>query len=187
MHAIPGILLVALLGLSTSAFAAGGNVVASIGARYLDRNEWGPVEDQGQIGVLADLRIGPGPFYLAGGIQISGRERSVSGGSDTGSVVDFSLGMKFMPARGQVRPYVGAGIASVGAAYEVENDYGPDDDDNDGSLGYYYGIGVLVRFGQFNVGADVRRIAGTDLELFGRSTDADSTVVSALFGWNWGE
>lgn len=176
----------ALLCFGISAFAASGNVVASAGARYLDPDAWSPVEDQGQIGVLADYQIVPGPLYLTAGVQVSGKEEDESNGDLTASVIDFSLGAKFMPTFGQVRPYVGAGIASVGAAYEFESDFGPDEDDDDGSLGYYYGAGVLVHIGRFNVGADVRRIAGTDLELGGAS-NADSTVVSALFGWGWGE
>ncbi|MFA5941935.1 MAG: outer membrane beta-barrel protein [Sinimarinibacterium sp.] len=177
----------ALFCFGTSVFAASGNVVASAGARYLDKDEWSPVEDQGQIGVLADFQIGQGPLYVTAGVQISGKEEDESDGDLTASVIDFSLGAKFMPTFGQVRPYVGAGIASVGAAYEFESDFGPDEDDDDGSLGYYYGAGVLVRIGRFDIGADVRRIDGTDLELGGFDTNADSTVVSALFGWGWGE
>lgn len=189
MHYAHKLVLAALLSASSgTALAAGsGNVVGSLGLRYLDKDEWSPVEDQGQFGVLADFRIGPGPFYIAAGIQGSGNTEDEPGGEVSGSVVDLSLGMKYMPTVGQVRPYVGAGIASVGAAIEIDPDGGPDEDDDDGSIGYYFGAGVLVRFGQFSVGADVRRIAGTDLELFGVDTQADSTVVSALFGWGWGD
>lgn len=176
-----------LLCLGTSAMAATGNVVASAGVRYLDKDEWSPVEDQGQVGVLADFRIGQGPLYVTAGVQVSGKEEDESDGELTASVVDFSLGAKLMPTFGNVSPYIGAGVASVGAAYEFEDDFGPDEDDDDASLGFYYGAGLLVRIGHFSVGADVRRIDGTDLELGGVDTNADSTVLSALFGWGWGE
>lgn len=169
-----------------STFAAGGNVVHTLGMRLLNDDRWAPVEDQGQLGVLLDFQIAHSPFYVAAGLQHSSRQETEFGDELTASVADASLGAKFMPTLGHIRPYFGIGLASVSAAYEVESSSG-DQDDNDGSLAYYYGAGLLVRFGHFDFGADVRHIAGTDLELFGDDINADSTVISTLFGWGWGQ
>lgn len=128
------------------------------------------------------------PLYVTAGLQVSADDDEVAPGVDaTVAVVDLSTGIKFMPASGVLRPYAGIGIASVGVSVEAEDQVsGADEDDSDQSFGVYFGGGAILRIGShFNLGADLRWIRSTDLELFDTKTDADSFVASVLIGYGW--
>lgn len=172
--------------LLSSAAYAGGNVNGTIGSRSLDEDEWEPLDRQPTIGVLADFQIGQTPLYIATGFQVSADDDEVAPGVDaTAAVVDLSAGLKLMSTQGVLRPYVGLGIASVGVAVELDG-AGVDEDDDDQSFGAYFGGGAILRIGRhFNLGADLRWIRGTDIELFEAETDADSFVASVLIGYGW--
>lgn len=178
------------LGFAGAAQAWSGNVNASIGSRSLDGDLWDAAEldRQPTVGVLADFRIADLPLHVAVGLQVSAEEEDEGPSEVVGAIADLSVGLKFMPASGVFRPYIGAGFASVGASMEVDDDLLSDDDDDDQSFGYYFGAGAIFRVTRhFNVGADARWIRGTEIELFGFETDADSVVVTVLAGFGWGE
>lgn len=176
----------ALLLLSTAGAAqAGGNVVASVGMRSLGYEAWemADIDQQPLLGVLADFQISDLPLHVAIGAQVSAKESDETGSDVTGSVADFSVGLKVMPGSGLFRPYIGAGVASVGVA--IETDW---DDDDEQSFGYYGGVGTLLRMGaHFTLGLDLRWVGGTDGELLGEDGDADSFIASVLVGYGWGK
>lgn len=170
----------ALLGTPDLAHADG-SVVGALGVRSLDEDLWDNLDRQVAIGVAADFGIGQLPLYFATALNVS-----FDDGGDfdsSAAVADLSLGLKIMPTEGSIRPYFGAGIASVGAA--IDTDFGDDDDQ---SFGYYVGGGTLFRIGgHFTLGLDVRYTGGTDIELFGFEGDADSLTALALIGFSWGD
>jgi hypothetical protein len=178
----------ALLALASGAAWAGGNITASVGLRMMDEDVWAPVEDQGVIGFLADLSFGPSPVHLAAGVQVSSSEEEddPSGIEFAGSTVEWSIGLKFMPQTGLVRPFVGGGAVTTRAEFEGEQGGTTISDDDSGS-GWYAEAGLLFRFaGHFDAGFNVRHVGGTDVMLFNTPGDADGTVVTALFGYGWG-
>lgn len=165
---------------------AGGNVNGTVGIRSLDKDTWGPIEHQPTFGVLADFQIASLPLYAAVGAQISVGNDDDEPTEITAAIADFSAGLKVMPTTGVFRPYIGAGVVSVGVSVDREGG-GLDDDDSDRSFGYYLSGGALFRVGShFNLGFDLRWIGGTKGELFGIEADADSFVASALIGYGWG-
>jgi hypothetical protein len=166
---------------------AAGNINGTVGVRQLDKDQWSPNDQQLAIGVISDFSLGASlPLYMSFGAQVSVDESKIDGDTYTGSVVDVTAGLKLMPRSGTFRPYVQAGIATVGAAFEFDSDYYEDDSDNDGSIGYYAGVGAIWRIGRhFNLGADVRWLGGTSVELFGYKGDVDSLSASVVIGYGW--
>ncbi len=177
---------VALVLAASGAAHADGDVVGAIGVRSLSGDLWGAdfVDSDRQVtlGVFADFGLGDLPLYVATGLQVSADDGG-EGGYST-AVADLSVGLKLMATAGSVRPYVGAGIASVGAT--IDTGFFGDDDDQ--SFGYYVGGGALFRIGgHFTLGMDLRYIGGTDIELLGVKGDADSVTATALIGYSWGD
>jgi opacity protein-like surface antigen len=188
----PSLIAASVLAAPQLSYAAG-NVNATLGARQLDKDLWDPVDHQAAFGILADFSLGQLPLWISVGLQASASEEEDPYFDYTGAVADLSAGLKFMPRAGTFRPYVGAGVASVGASFEAEGTYCNisycfpiDDDDSDRSFGYYANAGALFRIGKhLNVGVDLRWIGGTDINLFGVSGDANSFVGSAFVGFGW--
>jgi opacity protein-like surface antigen len=164
---------------------AGGNVNATIGARFLDSADWAPIDQQPMIGVIADFQIAQLPLHAVVGIQVSANQDDDGSVEVTAAIADFSAGLKLMPTTGVFRPYLGAGIASVGASIELEG--AVNDDDSDQSFGYYLNAGALFRVGShFNLGLDLRWIAGTKGQMLSADGDADSFVAGVVVGYGWG-
>ena len=177
---------VALILAAGSAARADGDVVGAIGFRSLSGDLWGSdfldSDSQLALGVFADFGLGELPLYIATGLQVSADDGGEGGYS--AAVVDLSVGLKLMATEGAVRPYVGAGVASVGAS--IDTGFFSDDDDQ--SYGYYLGGGALFRIKRhFTLGIDLRYIGGTDIELLGVKDDADSVTATALIGFSWGD
>lgn len=175
--------------LFAGAAQAGGNINGTIGIRKLDDQDfWQEVDSQALFGVLADFGLGQLPLHAAVGIQVSVDEQDIEGSpgfTRTGSVADFSAGLKLMPREGAFRPYLGAGVASVGAAGEIEGG-GSTSDFDDQSFGFYVQGGGFTRIGKgFNLGVDLRLVTGTDIDFGGVTGDADSFVAALTLGWGW--
>lgn len=190
---VPAVLL--LLGFfSSGAVLAGGDANFVLGARGLDEDFWAPDENQGVLGVTVDFGRKDWPVHLAAGAFVSGAEETtrLSGfgfsgtGKFTASVGEISFGvMKIWLPSDNVHPYIGGGAALVSAHAELEIS-GVSVDDDDGSLGAYAQGGVFWRLGRkFNIGVDGRLVAGTDIDLFGVSGDADYAQLGIVLGWGW--
>lgn len=169
---------------ASGAARADGDVVGAIGVRSLSGDLWSNLDSDNQLalGVFADFGLGDLPLYIATGLQVSADDGGEGG--DSTAVADLSVGLKLMATEGAIRPYVGAGIASVGAS--IDTGFFADDDDQ--SYGYYLGGGALFRINRhFTLGMDLRYIGGTDIELLGVKGDADSVTATALIGYSWGD
>lgn len=185
---IKGLLLLTAIGVAAP-LHAGGHVNGSIGVRKLDKGFWEEVDDQPAIGAFADIGLGPVPIFLSIGFQVSAAEEDIEndpGFTRVGSVATFMIGPKVMPRSGVFRPYFSTGVASVGAAGEI-NGPGTDLEFDDQSFGGFVAGGAIFRFGSsFNVGADVRWVGGTEIDFAGTQGDADSLTITGLIGWGWG-
>jgi len=181
MRRTGGLVLLALVVLvSGSAFAADGSVNFVIGQRNLNDDFWSidDLDTQTVFGVNADFGGDKWPVHIAVGLNLSAK----SGTLFDAAVADLSFGALWVPRKGKlIRPYLGIGVSSVGAAIDIV-----DDDDVDQSFGYYANGGVYFQlFSHFNVGLDVRLLEGTEFELFALQFDANYAQYGILLGIGW--
>jgi hypothetical protein len=180
------ILLALVVLVAGNAFAADGNVNFVLGQRNLSDDLWDfeslGLDTQPAFGVNADFGGEGWPVHFAVGLNVS----ADTGGDVTVAVADISFGALWLPRKGKlVRPYLGAGISSVGIG--VDDDF---DDETDQSIGLYANGGVYFQIGShFNIGADLRLLEGTSFELPGIvpgfEFDADYLQLGLLLGVSW--
>lgn len=193
------LLVVLLAALAPAAALAGGNANFTIGQRDLG-GDWSPLDGQPMFGVVVDWGMDDWPVHLAWGLNVSADSEDVRVfGADvefTAAYAEISFGAVWLPIRDKpFRPYLGAGIASVSAAYEFEV-YGLSYDDDDQDFGYYANAGIYWRLGpRFNLGLDLRYGGGTEFEFespddgnFGDALRVDGPyfAYSLLLGFGWG-
>lgn len=181
MRRTGGLVLLALLvAVGGSAFAADGSVNFILGQRNLSDDFWsiGDLDTQTAFGVNADFGGDKWPVHIAVGLNLSAK----SGTLFDAAIADLSLGAVWVPRKGKlIRPYLGVGVSSVGAAIDIV-----DDDDVDQSFGYYINGGVYFQlFNHFNVGIDVRLLEGTEFELFRSTFDANYAQAGIILGVGW--
>ena len=182
--------------------AAGGNANFILGSRGLDGDFWGETDSQGVFGVQVDFGPDKWPVKVALGLSVSAAESDDFGcvfcGIDdhdgpilgarslTSGVFEFSSGVLYQPRKERMtRPYVGGGLAFIGAGQEVSRGLVVVDDD-DTTVGFYVNGGVTWRLGKrFNIGVDARVVTGTSLELFGKKGDANYGQLGLVLGWGW--
>jgi opacity protein-like surface antigen len=181
MRRARGFLLMAVIALvAGNALAADGNVNFILGQRNLSDEVWEFVDLDSQplFGVNADFGGEGWPVHVAVGVNIS----ADTSGDLTAAIADLSVGGLWVPRKGKtVRPYLGAGVSTVGVA--IDDDF---DDETDQSFGFYANGGVFFRLGShFNIGADLRMVRGTSFEVLGAEFDADYVQLGLLLGVGW--
>lgn len=190
-------LVLVLATFAPAAVLAGGNLNFTLGQRDLG-SEWEPLDSQFMFGAVVDWGMDDWPVHLAWGLNVSADSQENIYGTSVDFDVAFaeiSFGGVWLPIRNKpFRPYLGAGIASVAAAYQVDG-YGISVDENDQDFGYYVNGGVYWRLGpRFNLGLDLRYGGGSEFDLavpgeFGSQTirvDGGYFAYSLLLGFGWG-
>jgi hypothetical protein len=192
---------VLVLGLTLAALApasvqASGNANFTIGERSLG-DEWGPLDGQPMLGATVDWGPDDWPVHFAWGINGSAdsQDEYYGNGEISAAFAELSFGALWLPIRDKpVRPYLGAGIASVSAVYELDYYWGYARDVDDQDFGYYANAGVYWRLGpRFNLGVDLRYGWGTEFDLSFESkfeeqyrVEGDYLAFSLLLGFGWG-
>jgi hypothetical protein len=184
-----GLILCSIAALFASPALAGGNANFVLGMRGLDKDFWEPVNGQAAFGVTVDFGRKEWPIHLETGFHTSvGYEENFFGSADViGAVSEVDFGVnKTWELKGGVRPYVGGGLAALGASYKIDVPGGGDIDDDDGSGAFYVHGGLFWRLGsRFNIGFDGRFLVGSDVTLFGVEGDADYAQFGMILGWGW--
>ena len=177
--------VLAMVAAATPALAEG-NANFVLGGRWLDEDEWEPVEEQGVFGVTVDFGKESWPINLAAGFMVSGSEEDFGAVDIEGSITEFSFGVLKTWKEGTIRPFVGGGLALVEAEIEVDGPGGASASDDDNSGAIYGQGGVYWRIGpRFNIGGDVRVLLGSDVEIGGVDREADYFQIGLLLGWGW--
>jgi hypothetical protein len=189
-----------LLGLAVcfspkTAADAEGHVNFFLGQKSLDSDDWDPVDKQPEFGAVMSFGGADWPVLIAADVLTSADEEDIFDsffGSATLKAATFeaAFGARKIWDVGNTHPYVGGGIALVGAG--VEYDTGVFDvDADDSAIGPWIGGGVFWRLGsRFNLGFDARwSDAEVDLD-FGLDVVAQDVSaggfhggVTVGFGW----
>ena len=171
-----------------------GNVNGFLGAKILDKDDWAPVDEHFEGGVLIDFRQKSWPISIAIDLLSSYDEEDVSFavlnfGSFSykleGRTSEFNLGIrKIWDNPSMIRPYIGGGIAFISA--EIKGTaYGLSISDDDTGVGVWFDAGAYVTLNRhFNIGADVRW-SKAEVTLFNVDGEAGGWHFGMLLGFHW--
>ena len=169
---------------NTHAASWSGNVNFFLGQKSLDENEWAPVDEQGEFGVMVDFGERSWPVNIALDFLVSYDEVTEFGIIFEGLTTEFNGGIrKVWEVGSYFRPYIGGGLALVSAEFQATDFVSVTDDDN--AMGIWLNGGVYWTLGRsFNIGLDLR-YSTADVTLFGVDADAGGTHAGLLLGWHW--
>ncbi len=158
-----------------------------VGARFLDGDQYRPVEDQGVFGVeYAWLPVaGLVGIELGGSISTIQDDFSVLGVTFTAS---SEIGELYIGGRVEVdlgllpmRVFAGAGGTLLLGSFGLEHG-GRVVDSNDASTGLYAHAGAVLDLDGVLAGFDIRGVGGTEIDIYGRTGDLDYVQAALLFG-----
>jgi hypothetical protein len=182
--------------LTPTAFAdADGHVNFFLGQKALDSGDWDPLDRQAEFGAVMSFGQDDWPIHIAVDVLVSADEDTISdpfvGDVDvTGTTFEIDAGVRKIWGKKAIHPYLGGGLAIIGAAVELDSPFGNDDADGQ-ALGYWIDGGIFWRLGtRFNIGLDVRwSAADVDLD-YGGTIPTDTVAAGGLsyglllgFGW----
>ena len=100
-----------------------GNVNFFLGQKSLDSNDWEPLDEQGEFGVLVDWKQVSWPVSIAIDILVSADEATILGTPVDAITSEINGGVrKIWEVTGSsVRPYIGGGLALISADIEVRD------------------------------------------------------------------
>jgi hypothetical protein len=171
-----------------------GNINAFLGMKYLDEDDWEPIEGQGELGVAVDFKKQGWPVSIAIGYLFSYAD-------DTMLIFDPFLGNVQFDFEGEtselsfgikkiwdhfpsVRPFLGGGIALISAEIKGRA-LGVTVSDDDNTIGIWIGGGVYWTLAEhFNIGFDLRW-SKAEVTLFGVDGEAGGTHAGLLLGYHW--
>jgi hypothetical protein len=164
---------------------ADGNATFLTGGRRTNHDFWGQKDDQGVGGVMVDFGKDSWPIHLCLSTMSSGSDK----GAGSAGISEYSVGiMKVWEVRkgGVFRPYAGAGVAAVSAAFVTDLGGKENLVRHDGAGALYADGGVLWRTGKrFNIGAGVRFLASDDIHIAGVTGDASYWQFHVMAGFGW--
>lgn len=156
-------------------------VTAYIGQRSLD-DDFEPVEDQLVLGAEFSSETQGSAVGWEIAMFASGDSGSFLGTDVDASTWEVAGGFHKTFGDGDVRPYLGAGLAFVQLTAEASG-LGEDDDT---SVGFYAHGGVAFPMNeQLEIGVDLRTVLGTEMEISGLDVDADYWQLSLLVRWGF--
>lgn len=187
--AIPLLLLLAIPSAhADEAQSAGwtGNVSGYVGHKSVDDKDWPNLDSQASVGVISDFGKRSWPVSIAADLLFAGTVHESGVNEDTGGTMEIHLGARkiYKLENSSFRPYVGGGVALVGAMLENEN-AGVKVDDDDTVYGIWVGAGTYYAVTpSFNIGVDVR-YSKAEVTLFDKEREAGGLNAGITAGYHW--
>ncbi|HNY64486.1 MAG TPA: hypothetical protein PKM41_03550 [Deltaproteobacteria bacterium] len=177
--------LVLSSGLSFAAGGWTGNLNLTLGGKYLDDDDWDPVENQGELGISLDFRERHWPVNLYLALLGSAAEDTVRGIDVEGSTSELRFGVrKIFDADRVVRPFIGGGLAFISAEMEGELG-GVSVSDDDSGVGLFISGGIYFTLEKaFNLGVEVGYSAAK-VDFLGVEGEAGGAHAALLLGYHW--
>lgn len=174
---------------------AGGHVNFFLGQKSLESDDWEPIEDQFGFGAVMSFGQDAWPVHIAVDVLSSVGEEDVSDPilgnfTITGATFEVDTGVRKIWSKGNVFPYVGAGVGIFAAGVELDSGFVTVDADDTG-FGFWAGGGVFWRLGsRFNIGFDARySSAEVDFDFGGGFVAPDVSAgglqYGLLLGFGW--
>lgn len=152
------------------------------GMRFLDEDDYDPVEDQPAFGFDYSFEPPGSPVGFEVGLMGSYQEDDILGADLEVGIGEVYGGVRktFGEPGSVLRPYVGGGASVINVDVEIS---GAGSDDDSSLAGYVHG-GFLGQLGEsFFLGLDLRTLFGSDIEIGGVDGDADYVQLGLVLGW----
>jgi hypothetical protein len=171
-----------------------GHVNFFLGQKALD-SDWDPVDQQPEFGAIMSFGKSDWPVFIAVDVMTSAEEKeffddTFGQATFTGGTYELAFGARKIWKMGSTHPYVGGGIAVIGATAEVDLGF-VDVDADDSAIGPWVSGGVFWRLGnRFNLGFDLRySSAEVDLDfgsgIVSQDVSAGGLHYGLLVGFGW--
>ncbi len=164
---------------------AEGNINFMFGQKNLDSDDWEPVEDQMEFGLMFDYKPQTWPISIAVDVLYSEDDSSVSIFDVEGETLELNLGVrKYFPVTEQFKPYIGGGIAYIKGEVSASA-FGLTASGDDSDFGFWVSGGAVVTFAQrFNIGVDFR-YSQAEITIEGVDGEAGGTHILAFAGFHF--
>lgn len=184
----------ALCGTDKDANAWTGNVNLFLGEKFLDKDDWEPMDKRREAGILMDVKHRSLPFSIAFDVLYAQDKDDISS-LDLGigpfytevesRIIEFDVGVrKIWECPKNIRPFVGIGLANIVGEVEAKT-FGSSVSDEDIGYGMWADIGAYVTLAErFNVGFEARW-SNVQINLYGAEARVGGWHVGALTGIHW--
>ena len=181
------ILTVILMLLVVTVHAAewSGNINLFLGQKFLDSEDWAPINEQDEVGILLDFKKKHWPVSIALDFLTSADEVTESGIYFEGKTAELNAGVRkvWNLSGSSMRPYIGGGYSLVWADWQVIGT--TSQSDNDKGSGIWLNAGMYWALGQsINIGLDLR-YSNSDITLFSTWDDAGGVHAGLFLGYRW--
>ena len=171
-----------------------GNVNLLLGAKFLDDDDWEPVDEQVEGGILVDFKQNRFPLSIAIDLLYSGNDQDIGvdvfgfgtfGAHVEARTTEVNIGVRKIWEKFEtVRPFIGGGMAIINAELESKT-LGASESDDDTGLGVWIDAGIYLTLSQrFNLGVDARW-SRAEVDLFGVTGQAGGWHIGAMAGFHW--
>lgn len=171
-----------------------GNVNLFLGEKFLDKDDWEPMDKQIEAGILMDVKHRSVPFSIAFDLLYS-KDKEDIGSLDSGigpfytnvesRIMEFDVGIrKIWECPRNVRPFIGFGLANIVGEIKAES-FGVSVSDEDIGYGQWADIGAYVTLTErFNIGFEARW-SNVQINLYGAEAKVGGRHIGVLTGIHW--
>ena len=174
---------------------ASGNLNVLLGFKAMEKDDWDPVHEHGEGGLLLDFKGDDWPISVAldflgsyseeaGTFFVPGR--GLVDGDWEARTSEFNAGVrKYWGENSTMRPYIGGGLAFIGARLEAETGRFDYVRDSDYGAGLWFNGGVVWSLTKhFNLGFDIR-LSQADVTIFDVTRKAGGFHAGLILGYRW--
>ena len=163
-----------------------GNMNFFLGVKTLDKDDWEPIDEHGEVGVMFDVKKEGWPVHLAMDILVSATEETDGGQDIELGISEFDLGIRKILDLGDVHPFVGGGVSFMSAEYNIVDVTKC----SGGGLGGWVDAGIFFTLGEsFNLGFEARASTADATLECGNGTEFDANIggehFGILLGYRW--
>jgi opacity protein-like surface antigen len=166
-----------------------GNVNFSLGNKSLDKDDWAPVEDQGEFGISADFRKQDWPTSIVVGLYGSGDDGKFDDGGHNFKIEvntsEFRVGAKkdWSPTDA-MHPFFSGGIAGIGVKVKLKTQ-GLSNSEDDSALGWWLNGGITWLIGtSFNLGFELG-YSKAEVTIADYDAQAGGGHAAVVLGYHW--
>ena len=157
-----------------------GNINAFLGTKQLDKDDWEPLEEQSEFGVMVDFKKTNWPVSIAIDFLTSSDDATINGIDIEGKTTEFAFGIrKIINTSSNLKLFIGGGLANISAELSAQYPWDKTSDD-DSAIGFWLGVGTYWTFAKhFNLGLHFR-YSDAEVTMFNYTGEACGTHTGLI-------